>query len=90
MHLSKEKIDRIKSNILAHLYQNFPKQLFTSEVSKLEVRDEEFIKKLLYELKDKGFVISIRKNPKGLVFSRRIKWQLSSKAYEAYNQATNN
>ena len=84
--ISKEKIDQIKSNILATLFENFPKQLFTSQISKLEARDEEFIKRLLLELQEKGLVNPIKKNNKGHSFLRRIKWQLSSKAYEAYHQ----
>jgi hypothetical protein len=84
VRLSEEKRNTIKSNILLDLYQNFPKQLFTAEISKIEARDEEFIKNLLLELKDKGVVVQIRKNEKGKSFIRRLKWQLSSKAYEAY------
>jgi predicted transcriptional regulator with HTH domain len=84
--ISEEKRDRIKSNILAHLYEHFPRALFTAEISKLEARDEEFTKTLLKELWDKNLVIPIRKNSHGVTFSRRIKWRLSNKAYEAYKQ----
>lgn len=82
--ISEEKRNRIKSNILAHLYEHFPKQLFTSEISKLEARDEEFTKTLLKELWNKNLVIPIRKNSHGITFSRRIKWRLSNQAYNAY------
>ena len=85
MRLSKEKRDRISEQILEDLYHSFPKQLFTAEIARELARDEEFIKDLLYELKDKGLVITIRKNSKGEPFIRRIKWQLSTKAYEAYH-----
>jgi len=84
VRISEEKKNRIKSNILAHLYEHFPKLLFTSEISKLEARDEEFTKQLLKELWDKEIVVPIKKNHKGTPFSRRIKWRLSNKAYEAY------
>ena len=85
MRLSKQKRDTISEKILSLLYHSFPKQLFTAEISKLEARDEEFIKNLLFELKDKGLVVSIKKNENGKLFIRRIRWQLSPKAYQAYD-----
>jgi DNA-binding IscR family transcriptional regulator len=84
--ISEEKRNTIKSNILMHLYQHFPKELFTNEISKLEARDEEFIKSLLHELKEKNLVVSIKKNEKGNLFIRRIRWQLTPQAYQAYYQ----
>ena len=86
MKLSLEKRKRISEQILAFLYQSFPKQAFTAEVARELARDEEFIKKLLLELKDRGFLIAIKKNEKGDSYIRRIKWQLSPKAYEAYHE----
>ncbi len=44
------------------------------------------IKSLLVELEKKGLVISIRKSPKGVPYSRRIRWRLSRKAYQAYKK----
>ncbi|OGJ21751.1 hypothetical protein A3K73_06945 [Candidatus Pacearchaeota archaeon RBG_13_36_9] len=84
VRISEEKKNRIKSNILAHLYACFPKALFTSEISKLEARDEEFTKTLLKELWKNNLVVAIKKNSEGVTFSRRIKWRIGSKAYEAY------
>lgn len=86
VRISEEKKNRIKSSILAHLYECFPKALFTSEISKLEARDEEFTKSLLKELWHKNLVVAIKKNPKGITFSKRIKWRISNKAYSAYKQ----
>lgn len=84
MRISKEKRDKIAEQILACLYQNFPTSLFTSGIAKIIARDEEFTKQLLKELWDKNLVVPIKKNSKGIAFSRRIKWRLSSKAYDAY------
>lgn len=86
MRLSKEKRDKISEQILSFLYHSFPKQLFTAEIAKETARDEEFIKALLFELKDKNLVVAIKKNEKGLNFIRRVRWQLSSPAYQAYHQ----
>ena len=84
MRLSQEKRDKIAEQILLFLYHNFPNQPFTSGIAREIARDEEFIKKLLFDLKNKGLVIPIRKNHKGISFNRRIKWRLSNKAYDAY------
>ena len=89
MRLSQQKKDRIAEQILLFLYNQFPNQPFTSEIAREIARDEEFIKKILLILKDKGLVISIRKNSKGISFSRRIKWRLSNKVYEAYKTHQN-
>jgi len=86
MRLSTQKRDKIAEQILAHLYHSFPKQLFTAEIARELARDEEFIKKLLFELKDKNLVTNIRKNTKGIDFIRRMKWQLTPLTYNAYHE----
>ena len=85
MRISKEKRDRISEQILSFFYNSFPKQPFTAEISREIARDEEFIKKLLFELKDRGLIVSIRQNKNKEPFSRKIKWKLSNKVYEVYN-----
>ena len=85
MQLSQEKKDRIIEQILSFLYHTFPNQPFTAEIARELARDEEFIKRILFELKEKGFVIPIRKNLKGEVFSRRLKWRLTQKVYDIYH-----
>ena len=85
MRLSKEKKEKVSEQVLLHLYQSFPKQLFTAEIAKEIARDEEFIKKLLLELKDKNLLIMIKKNEDGKDFIRRLRWQLSRPAYQAYD-----
>jgi len=86
VRISEIKKNKIKSNILSLLYEKFPKALFTAEISEIEARDEEFIKKLLFDLKDKGLVVSIRKNLKGIAFTRRIKWTLTNRVYDVYSE----
>jgi flagellin-specific chaperone FliS len=85
MRLSKEKKEKISEQILAHLYTSFPNQLFTAEVAKEIARDEEFVKTLLFELKDKNLVVAVKKNEEGKDFIRRVRWQLTSPAYQAYD-----
>lgn len=84
MKISQDKKDKISEQILSFLFQVFPKQPFTAEIAKETARDEEFIKKLLFELKEKNLIIPIRTNPKGQPFSRRLKWRLSNKIYDIY------
>jgi len=84
MKLSKEKRDKIAEQILSFLYHEFPKSKFTAEIAREIARDEEFIKALMFELKEKQLVVAIKKNPKGIFYSRRIRWRLSNKAHTAY------
>lgn len=84
MRLSKDKKDRIAEQILSFLYHSFPNEPFTAEIAREVVRDEEFIKRILFELKEKNLVSLIRKNNKGDLFSRRLKWRLSNKVYDIY------
>ncbi|MDD5191753.1 MAG: hypothetical protein PHH54_05315 [Candidatus Nanoarchaeia archaeon] len=86
MRLSKNKKDRIAEQILAFLYHSFPRQPFTAEIAREIARDEEFVKRILNELKEKGLIISIRKNAKGIAFTRRSKWRLSQKVYDIYSE----
>ena len=85
MKLGQEKKDKIIEQILHYLYTVFPKFPFTAKISRSIARDEEFVKKILLELKEKNLVIAIKNNKKGQLFSRRIKWKLSNKVYEIYH-----
>ncbi len=85
MRLSQEKKDKITEQILSLLYHVFPKQPFTAEIAREIARDEEFIKRILFELKEKGLVTNIKKNAKGEIFTRRLKWRLTQKVYEVYH-----
>lgn len=85
MRLSKEKRDKISEQILSVLFHSYPSSKFVAEISKELARDEEFIKAMIFELKEKLLVVPIKKNPQGDFYVRRIRWRLSNKAYEAYS-----
>ena len=87
MKISEQKKEKISEQILAYLYSINPKAVFTVQVAQEIVRDEEFTKKLLINLKKKGFVNEIKMNPKGIPYTRRTRWKLSDKAYEAYKMS---
>jgi hypothetical protein len=86
MYISKEKKEKISEQILAYLYSTNPKPIFTFHIAKELARDEEFIKKLLIDLKKKEFVIEITKNPQGKDYTKRIRWKLSERIYLLYRQ----
>ncbi len=89
MRLSEEKQNKITEQILLFLYNSFPEQPFTAEIAREIARDEEFIKRLLFKLKEKNLVIPIRKNKKGEVFSRRLRWRLTNQVYEVFHHQNN-
>ena len=71
MRISEVKKEKISEQILAFLFSNSPKPIFTSHIAIELARDEEFIKKLLIDLKDKKLVHEITKNSQGKIYSRR-------------------
>ncbi len=88
--ISKEKQDKIMSNILATLYERSPRALFITEISRVQARDEEFIKDLLISLKKKGLVEEVKKNPKGVPYIKRKRWKLTDQAYLIYRNNQHN
>ena len=89
MRISDKKKDKISEQILSFLYSVSVKPVFTSHVAREVARDEEFVKSILKELKEKNLVTEIRKNPKGDQYTRRSRWKLTDAAYRAYTNAGN-
>ena len=86
MKISEAKKEKISEQILAVLYSSFPKLLFTSKIAAEIARDEEFIKRLLNNLKKKNLIVEIKKNHKGVDYIRRSRWKLGDEAYKAYKE----
>lgn len=84
--ISQQKIQKIKEQVLFHLYNIFPKQVFTSDIARELARDEEFIKKILNQLYKDQLIVKIIKNPRGIKYSRRRRWRLSNQTHEAYSK----
>jgi predicted transcriptional regulator len=84
--LSDNKIKKLKEEILTLLYHNDLKAMFTNEIASSLIRDEEFIKKLLLELKNDNLVIEVTKSKNGYEYTKWKRWSLSPKAREAYKQ----
>lgn len=89
MKISEEKKDKISEQIVAFLYSQSPKLLFTVEIAHEMARDEEFIKNLLNELKKKNLVAEIKKNPQGKEYTKRSRWKISDAAFSAYKMHQN-
>ena len=86
MKISSEKKEKISEQILALLFMNSPRPLFTFHIAKEIARDEEFVKTLLQDLKKKGLVAKVDKNPSGTKYKRRTRWKLTNEAYDAYKK----
>ncbi|MFW5846618.1 MAG: hypothetical protein ACOCUU_00520 [Nanoarchaeota archaeon] len=84
MKISDKKKEKILEQILLVLYESFPKLIFTSHIAEEIARDEEYVKKLLIELKNKKLITEVKKNPKGVDYKRRSRWTLTKKTYQAY------
>jgi len=84
MKISRQKIDKISEQIINFLYSKNPQLLFTSQIAHEIARDEEFIKKILIDLKKKSLLVEVKKNPKGKDYIRRSRWRLSDNAYSVY------
>lgn len=88
--ISQKKKDKIAEQILHHLFEISPSSIFTNKIAESIARDEEFIKSLLLELKQKGLVSEVNKNPQGINYEKRQRWRLSNEAYEIYSKHQSN
>lgn len=86
MKISNQKREKIFEQILAYLYSQSPRPIFTSHIAIEMARDEEFIKKLLLELKKKNLIVEIKKNAKGFSYIKRSRWRLTEEAYNSYKK----
>ena len=87
--ISSKNQEKIQEQILHFLFSISPESAFTNQVASEVVRDEEFTKSLLQDLKSKSLVSEINKNPSGKEYKSRQRWRLSSQAYGAYKRQQN-
>lgn len=78
---SQSSIEKIKSNILAILYDESPSALSALEIAELEVRDKEFILKMLRDMEKKNIVKNATSK-----FSRKSYWVMTEAAYKKYKE----
>ncbi len=84
--ISSQKKEKIKEEILSLLYESSPRSLFTIQIAEEIIRDNEFTKKLLLELRSKNLVEEVKKSKEGSNYLKRIKWKLTQEAYSAYRK----
>jgi hypothetical protein len=84
MRISQDKKTKISEQILSLLYDHSPKSLFTAQIARDIIRDEEFTKSLLKDLEKKDFIVNIDKNNSGKQYLRRQRWRISNKVYDFY------
>ena len=82
--ISAQKAARIKEEMLAFLFENNPKALFTKDIATGIIRDEEFTKSLLLEMKKDNLVMEVALSEKGVVYRAGRRWRLSEPAFKAY------
>jgi hypothetical protein len=79
--VSQESMERIQSNILRILYDEAPVSISANRIAEIEIRDKQFILKLLKDLERKKLVKNATKH-----FSRKNFWIMTSSAYKRYEE----
>ncbi|MBI4155079.1 hypothetical protein HY498_03270 [Candidatus Woesearchaeota archaeon] len=81
--ISEEKKELLQREILGILYQNYPKMYFTSDLSELMIRDDEFVLDLLKDLKKRNLVKCLEEGRSGKI---KRKWGMSKEIYQRYKK----
>lgn len=87
--ISTKKEEKISEQIINFLFVKSPELLFTSQIAEEVARDEEYIKALLIRMESKGLITRVSKNPEGFLYQKRIRWRISTKAYDALKALNN-
>ena len=87
MKISLKKREKIAEQILAYLFSQNPKSIFTAHIAQEIARDEEFVKTILLDMKKKNFLVEVKKNKQGVDYIRRARWKLSEKTYIFYKNS---
>lgn len=87
--IGEKKVNKLKEEILALLYDHPMNPLFTSEVAEEIIRDEEFTLRILKDLHKDGLINEIKTNQAGREFLARRKWSLKPSVYSQYKQLIN-
>ena len=86
MRISEKKREKIYEQILAYLFSVNPKPVFTLHIAQEIARDEEFVKKMLLDLKKKKLVVEVKKNPQGIPYIKRSRWKMTENIYQLYKE----
>ena len=79
--ISKENMEKIKSNVLRILFDEAPRSLSATNIASQEARDKQFILKILKDLENKKIVKNVTKD-----FTRKSYWIMHEEAYKKYKE----
>lgn len=79
--ISDNRLGRIEANILRILYDESPKPISANKIAELEVRDKQFVLRLLKGLEKKKLVSNVTRE-----FTRKSFWIMSEEAYKKYEE----
>ena len=79
--ISKDNMEKIKSNILRILFDESPRSLSATNIASQEARDKQFILKILKDLENKKIVKNVTKD-----FTRKKYWVMNEEAYKKYKE----
>ena len=81
--VSEEKREKLKEEVLRIIYENYPSFLYTYQIAEHLIRDDEFILKLLKDLKEKNLLICLEESSGNNI---KRKWGLKKEIYEKYRE----
>ena len=82
--ISQKKVEKIKEEILAILFESGLRGMFTKQISDEIARNDEFVLTLLQDMEKQNLVKQMKNTKKGTQFIRRKQWTMTDKAYEVY------
>ena len=84
--LSQRKREALMNEINSILYYEAPiNGLFTKQIADKLIRDKEFIKKILFEMEEKGWVRKVKRNKRNYNYMSRRKWILSDNVRKLFD-----
>jgi len=84
--LSQRKREALMNEINSILYYEAPiNGLFTKQIADKLIRDKEFIKKILFEMEEKGWIKKVKKNKRNYNYMSRRKWILSDNVRKLFD-----
>ena len=81
--VSEEKREKLKEEVLRIIYEGYPSFLYTYQIAEHLIRDDEFILKLLKDLKEKNLLICLEESSGNNI---KRKWGLKEEIYEKYRE----
>ncbi|MFH1972803.1 MAG: hypothetical protein ABIJ18_04980 [archaeon] len=79
--INSNSVEKIQANILRILYDEAPKAISANSISEMEIRDKQFILRLLKDLERKKLVKNVTSH-----FSRKSYWIMTESTYKKYDE----